>query len=235
VEVKVGVVVTVMNMKGGVGKTTIAVHLAGIAARFTYNKAPPRKVLAIDYDPQFNMSQSLLPPKDYFMLEKQRKTTMAILVDDDIDLNPFQLQVPGNHNPPSVDSIATKLFHSKHHVGTLDLVPSTLDLMYVALGQADAQVKPIEERFAKFIEECKSKYDHALLSEIKPVEATQKPVEATQKIVTDAFVEGEDTIHRLFLCTVGRLFWDNISSAAKKQLVSGLPGETKTALGLDSA
>jgi chromosome partitioning protein len=45
-----GVVITVMNMKGGVGKTTVAMHLAGISARYRINDKA-RKVLAIDYDP----------------------------------------------------------------------------------------------------------------------------------------------------------------------------------------
>ena len=48
-----GVVITVMNMKGGVGKTTVAMHLAGAAARYVFNNKH-RNVLAIDYDPQFN-------------------------------------------------------------------------------------------------------------------------------------------------------------------------------------
>ena len=60
-----GTIITVMNMKGGVGKTTVAMHLAGICARYTLHGKGPRKVLAIDYDPQFNMSQSFLPAKTY--------------------------------------------------------------------------------------------------------------------------------------------------------------------------
>lgn len=151
-----GVVITVMNMKGGVGKTTVAMHLAGITARYRIN-AKPRKVLAIDYDPQFNMSQSFLPAKTYFSLEKQRKTTLSVLLDDDTNLDPYKLQVPGNHTPPKVADIATRLYG--HTNAYLDLVPSTLDLMYVALGQATSQTKPIEERFEKFIAECKSEYD----------------------------------------------------------------------------
>jgi cellulose biosynthesis protein BcsQ len=62
------VVITVMNMKGGVGKTTVAIHLAGVIARYLVNNKP-RKVLAIDYDPQFNMSQAFLPAKTYFALD----------------------------------------------------------------------------------------------------------------------------------------------------------------------
>ncbi len=57
-----GTVVTVMNMKGGVGKTTVAMHLGGVFARFRVQDRS-RKVLLIDYDPQFNLSQSLLPAK----------------------------------------------------------------------------------------------------------------------------------------------------------------------------
>jgi chromosome partitioning protein len=49
-EVQVGVVLTVMNMKGGVGKTTVAIHIAGIACRFALNNKA-RRILAIDYDP----------------------------------------------------------------------------------------------------------------------------------------------------------------------------------------
>jgi len=151
-----GIVITVMNMKGGVGKTTVTMDLAGAAARFKLNNTP-RKVLAIDYDPQFNMSQAFLPAKTYFSLEKQRKTTLSVLLDDETNLDPYQLQVPGKHTPPKVADIATRIYNYTN--AHLDLVPSTLDLMYVALGQATTQTKPIEERFQKFIAECRSIYD----------------------------------------------------------------------------
>ncbi len=156
------VVVTVMNMKGGVGKTTVAMHLGGILARYTLGAPSARKILLIDYDPQFNLSQAMLPPKTYFALEKERKTTIAVLLDDDADLNPYQLQVPGNHTPPSVATVATSIYKLKNG-GLLDIIPSTLDLMYVALGQTDTNVKPIEERFAKFIAECRSSYDLTII------------------------------------------------------------------------
>ena len=48
------VCVAVINMKGGVGKTTVATLLARRAARLKY------KVLAIDLDPQANLSQALM-------------------------------------------------------------------------------------------------------------------------------------------------------------------------------
>lgn len=154
--VAMGAVITVMNMKGGVGKTTVAMHLAGVLARYDF-KGKYRKVLAIDYDPQFNLSQAYLQPKTYFALEGQRKTTLSILVDDDTDLDPYQLQVPGNHSPPKLEKLVTPIYGSKH--SHLHLIPSTLDLMYVALGQAASQTKPIEERFAKFIAEARPLYE----------------------------------------------------------------------------
>jgi cellulose biosynthesis protein BcsQ len=155
----VGTVVTVMNMKGGVGKTTVAMHLGGMAAQYKFSAAKwERKVLLIDYDPQFNLSQAFLPAKTYFALEGDRKTIMAVLQDDDSQLNPYHLQVPGNATPPKVADVSTRIVAYKDG-GVLDIVPSTLDLMYVALGQADVQIKPIEERFEKFIGECRSLYD----------------------------------------------------------------------------
>ncbi len=155
-----GQVITVMNMKGGVGKTTVSAHLAGVAARYNLG-TKQRKVLVIDYDPQFNLSQMFLASKPYFALEAARKTTLSILVDDGVNLDPYTLQVPGNHQPPAVASISTQVFKTAR--GSLDIVPSTLDLMYVALGQANTQTAPIEERFEKFIDECRSLYDLVII------------------------------------------------------------------------
>lgn len=154
-----GKVVTVMNMKGGVGKTTVALHVAGMVANYRFTGFQQvKKVLMIDYDPQFNLSQAYLPSETYFALEKERKTTLAILADDDTNLNPFVIQVSGNHVPPKVGDIAVEI-NRFNDGGRLDLIPSTLDLMYVALGQTNNQLKPMEERFRKFIEDCKNQYD----------------------------------------------------------------------------
>jgi chromosome partitioning protein len=154
-----GIVITVMNMKGGVGKTTVATHFAGIAARVSLGAVKPQRVLAIDYDPQFNMSQALLTSAEYFRLEQKRRTTLAILADDGSEIDPFQLNVAGNHNPPLPSKISVNIFKNQFNNGILDLVPSTLDLMYVALGRANNNIAKMEERFAKFIKLARDDYD----------------------------------------------------------------------------
>ena len=158
-----GKVVTVMNMKGGVGKTTVTINLAGILSRTTIGGKSPLNVLMIDYNPQFNLSQAFLESAKYFALERGRKTTLAILTDDPTALDPYKIQVPGNHTPPRVASLAASIYRGTAGSGKLDLVPSTLDLMYVALGQATTKTDPIEERFAKFVAEAKTIYDLTLI------------------------------------------------------------------------
>jgi chromosome partitioning protein len=149
-------VITVMNMKGGVGKTTVCAHLAGMLSLYEYG-GRHRRVLAIDYDPQFNLSQMFIPLEDYLSLEKARKTSLAILKDDETKVNPFDLQVPGNRTPPSPDKLAHTIYRR------LDIIPSTLDLMYVALGQTTKRIDAFEERFTKFIAACREQYDVVLI------------------------------------------------------------------------
>jgi chromosome partitioning protein len=147
-----------MNMKGGVGKTTVTLNLAGVLPRYPPAGKKPLRVLAIDYDPQFNLSQAYIASTAYFSLEKQSETTLAVLIDSGTALNPYQLQVPGNHTPPGVKSLSTTIYQNRSGA-KLDIIPSTLNLMYVALGQATTNVAPIEERFEKFIDECRDLYD----------------------------------------------------------------------------
>lgn len=152
-------VVTVMNMKGGVGKTTVSAHLGG--ALSLIKPAPPRasrKVLLIDYDPQFNLSQSYIGAKQYFALDSAKKTVISVLQDSGTALNPYLLQLPSTANPPSVSSLAHQVFNYKDG-RILDIVPSTLDLMYVALGRVNGQIDIFERRFCKFISEARSSYD----------------------------------------------------------------------------
>lgn len=60
---KDGRVVSFMNMKGGVGKTTLCLGLGYYLA-----KSENKKILFIDLDPQFNLTQSLL--NEYNLIDK---------------------------------------------------------------------------------------------------------------------------------------------------------------------
>lgn len=64
-------VVSFVNMKGGVGKTTLAVNIADF---LTSRHA--KKVLLIDVDPQFNATQCLINGDDYVEYIKNGGTTI---------------------------------------------------------------------------------------------------------------------------------------------------------------
>jgi chromosome partitioning protein len=69
-------VVAVLNMKGGVGKTTIAGNLF----RELYRRiGTPKKTLLIDFDAQFNLTQSVVTEKDYESLQKNKQTIWHVL------------------------------------------------------------------------------------------------------------------------------------------------------------
>ncbi|WP_419962060.1 ParA family protein [Psychrobacillus sp. BM2] len=77
-------VISFINMKGGVGKTTLCINIA-----YTLERAFSKKVLVVDMDPQFNASQSLFEKfknYEYYLEKKKRKETIKYLFDQDISL-----------------------------------------------------------------------------------------------------------------------------------------------------
>jgi chromosome partitioning protein len=64
--------VSLINMKGGVGKTTLTFNLAWYSA-WQANL----KVLAIDLDPQANLSQYFMGATDYLSYIGQNKGTVV--------------------------------------------------------------------------------------------------------------------------------------------------------------
>jgi len=70
-------VVSVVNMKGGVAKTTLAVNLADFLA-----SREAKKILLVDIDPQFNASQCLLSGPRYVDLRSKGAATVYDLFND---------------------------------------------------------------------------------------------------------------------------------------------------------
>jgi chromosome partitioning protein len=68
-------VLTTVNMKGGVGKTTLTVNLATCLAKH-YGK----RVLILDLDSQISATLSVIAPHDFAKLRKNRKT-ISYLID----------------------------------------------------------------------------------------------------------------------------------------------------------
>ncbi|MGB3318554.1 MAG: AAA family ATPase [Sphingopyxis granuli] len=155
-----GQILTVMNMKGGVGKTTISCHLAAMATKFKIGNKGPFKVLLVDYDPQFNASQTMIPVIDYRKLEDDNKTILSILMDHPSKVDPFEIYAHDFNKPPKVGGLA---FRTSFGPGKLDIVVSTLDLMYVALGQPSRSLTPMKERFSDFMRQAKAIYDLVII------------------------------------------------------------------------
>lgn len=75
-DVKQMKVISLINMKGGVGKTTLAVNIADCLTR-----QHGASVLILDVDPQFNATQCLMSPDDYVGHREAGRDTMLDLFD----------------------------------------------------------------------------------------------------------------------------------------------------------
>lgn len=98
------VCVCVINMKGGVGKTTVAVLLARYAAQRL-----GRKVLAIDLDPQANLSQALMSDRYDTFLEDRAPSIAEIF-------KGYLPPVSGSTGPESLDDVAIETNERNVHL-----------------------------------------------------------------------------------------------------------------------
>lgn len=70
-----GIVISTVNMKGGVGKTTLTVNLATCLA-----KNHQKRVLVVDLDSQISATLSLMPPQEFSKVRRTRRT-LSYLID----------------------------------------------------------------------------------------------------------------------------------------------------------
>jgi len=67
-------VIAVLNMKGGVGKTTISAHVMRVLYR-TLKK----RTLLVDFDPQFNLTQTVVPESAYEKYKQENRTILSVM------------------------------------------------------------------------------------------------------------------------------------------------------------
>lgn len=144
-------VITVINMKGGVGKTTLSVNISYVLARFHQ-----KKVLIVDIDPQFNATQYLVDQANILDHFRNKKTIFDIISptrDADISLTVKRKAV----NKPT--NLSDYVINIKQFVkGRLDLIPSSLKLI-----NFETPKRGLESLLKKFIDEHCKDYDYIII------------------------------------------------------------------------
>ena len=140
--------ISLINMKGGVGKSTLAVNLAW---HFAAYKKWAKRVLLVDLDPQFNASQYLLGVSDYAAILKSKLPTI------------WDVFEQGSRTPSGPATLSNPREAIRKHKqivggGTIDLIPSRLELSFSLKnpGRKDLHL-------SRLIREVEDEYDLILI------------------------------------------------------------------------
>jgi len=135
------IVVGMMNMKGGVGKSTLTANLGWFAAH-----QRDKRVLFIDLDPQFNLSQYILGARGYERLIDENSPTIEAIWNS-----------KGADRPESFSDLVRKM-HEWSDGSCLHIVPANLELAFT--------MRMIGERahiLRDYVDEMRGEYDLILI------------------------------------------------------------------------
>lgn len=150
-------VVAVLNMKGGVGKTTIC---ASLSLSLFENREI--SALLIDLDPQFNLTQGLLTRAVYDEYKSDAQTIYSAM-EPPSDVGLFDVATSAQP-PPKAETISHEFFYLTNKPSkTIELVPGDFQLVKYSLMDDNSKLQGVKTRLLKFIEQAKSRYDAIFL------------------------------------------------------------------------
>ncbi len=151
-----GRIIAITNQKGGVGKTTTAINLSACLAE------KGKRVLAIDLDPQGNMSSGLGIQKDkvdystYDLLTGERNLGECMIMDQfenlsvvpsGIELAGIEIELMGTEDNQKILRKILRGVRKKFDFIIIDCPPSLSLLTVNALTAADTVIVPIQCEF----------------------------------------------------------------------------------------
>ena len=186
------VCISVINMKGGVGKTTVTALLAQFATIQHYNL----QTLVIDLDPQANLSQALMGRDGYFRFQNSRSPSIVEL---------FKGYQPPTSSMPAPGSLNVNNVVQDINQ-RLSLIPSRFDFA----DNLVSAVRPDPQRLAVFIAENAQDKDLVLI-DCAPTESlfTQAAYHASRYILVPVRPEFFATIGFPLLNDSLRIFKSN--------------------------
>lgn len=147
-------VISFINMKGGVGKSTLVVNVAYALAR-NHGK----KVLLIDVDPQFNASTYLMTSEEYIAHRDDEKKRTVVDIFQPKETRHFDsikgIKKKKKKIKHKLTSYAARIYENG---GQLDLIPSDLRLIVIQDSE-----RGTENRLRNFINEKAGDYDYVLI------------------------------------------------------------------------
>lgn len=141
-------VVSFINMKGGVAKTTLAVNFADCLAR-RHNK----KVLLIDVDPQFNATQCLMTPEQYMAHLDESGDTIVNVFDRNSRATGSTVNKAAIDKPKTLEDIQVV------SSGSFDLLPGNLELYRLEMAPGEGR----ENRLKSYIQKLEDQYDYVII------------------------------------------------------------------------
>ncbi len=150
-------VVAVLNMKGGVGKTTASAHIS----KMIFNHFQAATTL-IDFDPQFNLTQALFKRADYDSLRAAGKTIMAAM--EPLPAASLLEVKTSAGPPPALPEVGRTLWHFiRSPEKRLVVVPGDFGLSKYTLVDHGKKLKDVEKRFLDFVDGVKKVSDYVCI------------------------------------------------------------------------
>jgi chromosome partitioning protein len=151
-------VVSFMNMKGGVGKTTLAVNVA-YALAYQHGK----QVLIVDGDPQFNATQCLIGDDDYLkhIGDSKKGTIKDIFIPRrSTPVNTVTgMSKAATRTKKNLSDCTIEIYSGGHgRAGRLDLLPSTLSVIEV-----ENSPRQTETRLKAYLTDRAGRYDYVII------------------------------------------------------------------------
>lgn len=146
--------IAMLNMKGGVAKTTLAVNIAGAFA-----KLHDLNVLLIDLDPQYNATQYLVDLDAHpEYVGGEEPTVLDVICGEFETRSVLNGHKVGGKDSARIDELTRTVYNNPHGKGKLDLIPSTLHLI-----NAEGTGRGQEHNLQNFVSNIHEKYNYIFI------------------------------------------------------------------------